>query len=446
MPVAVFLLVYGPAVGHGFISDDFGWILDSRVTTPTEAAALFGKSHGFYRPLVALSFAANYATSGNRPLGYGLTNLGLCLLCAGLIALTLQALQLPGFAAAFGAAVWLLNFHGINMAILWTSGRTALLLVATAAGAVLAMLRGHVLVAVVCLALALLSKEEAVALPVMMLACLYVVSNDDQRRLGRRATGMLVCGIVLDLALYAWLRGHAGAMTPASAPDYYRFTLAIPDVLRNVAEYADRAGTFAAAVTLLAWVILRPETPRPAVRRRVVACGVIWLAGGYAVTMFLPVRSSLYACFPSIGACLIAAEICWSLWTASSGPRRRVALWAVVVIPVLCGPVYLARNRIWTDLADFSTVALRDIATATASVPAGSQLVLVDDPSRRVNLASTFGHMIGDAVALKTGRRFIVRTEWPPTDAELAVMSRACDDCDQVRLYVRDGRIVTSPR
>jgi hypothetical protein len=127
MPLGAFLFVYGPAAGHGFISDDFGWIRESRVANLWEAAALFGKNHGFYRPLVALSFAANDAAFGNHPLGYGLTNLALCLLCAGLIALTFQALELPGFAAAFGAAVWLLNFHGINMAILWTSGRTALL-------------------------------------------------------------------------------------------------------------------------------------------------------------------------------------------------------------------------------------------------------------------------------------------------------------------------------
>jgi hypothetical protein len=171
------------------------------------------------------------------------------------------------------------------------------------------------------------------------------------------------------------------------------------------------------------------------------AAGVIWLAGGYAVTVFLPVRSSLYACFPSIGACLVAAEICSRLWMASSAARRRVALWSVVLVPIVCAPIYIARNRRWTDLADFSTVALTDLATATASVPAGSQLLLVDDPRRRINFSSTFGTLIGDAVVLKTGRQFVVRVESPRTDAELAVMCRACGDCDQVRLCIRQGHI-----
>jgi hypothetical protein len=38
LPSAVFLIIYGASVGHGFVADDFGWILDSRVHSGTPAA------------------------------------------------------------------------------------------------------------------------------------------------------------------------------------------------------------------------------------------------------------------------------------------------------------------------------------------------------------------------------------------------------------------------
>ena len=100
-----------------------------------DLVALFARHTGFYRPLVALSFAADYAAFGNRPLGYGLTDLSLAIACAALIYLLLRSLLLSAYASVAGSALWLLNFHGIDMAVLWTSGRTALLLVLTSVAA-----------------------------------------------------------------------------------------------------------------------------------------------------------------------------------------------------------------------------------------------------------------------------------------------------------------------
>ena len=45
--IAIFLLIYLPDVGHGFISDDFRWIAESRVTSLADAAALFHTNIGF---------------------------------------------------------------------------------------------------------------------------------------------------------------------------------------------------------------------------------------------------------------------------------------------------------------------------------------------------------------------------------------------------------------
>ena len=64
---AAFLVIYLPDIGHGFLKDDFVWILSSRATDLTDAVALFKANVGFYRPLVSLTFAADYGVWGMEP-------------------------------------------------------------------------------------------------------------------------------------------------------------------------------------------------------------------------------------------------------------------------------------------------------------------------------------------------------------------------------------------
>jgi hypothetical protein len=105
------------------VKDDFVWIARSRLETPADWAALFGAPTGFFRPAVSLTFAANRSVCGLHPLCYGLTNLALAIGCAAGIFATARGLSLPPGAALLAAALWAFNWHGINMAVLWISGR-----------------------------------------------------------------------------------------------------------------------------------------------------------------------------------------------------------------------------------------------------------------------------------------------------------------------------------
>ena len=80
-----------------------------------------------FRPVVSISFALNRSVSGLDPLGYGLVNVALLFGCCLAIVLLAQALSFSRPAALLCAALWAFNFHGINAAVLWISGRTALL-------------------------------------------------------------------------------------------------------------------------------------------------------------------------------------------------------------------------------------------------------------------------------------------------------------------------------
>ena len=135
LPLLGAFLVYAPAAGRGFVKDDFHWIRTSAVDRLRDVPELFTRDTGFYRPLVSVSFAANHAVSGIEPRGYGWTNLALAFTAAALVIGFARALGLPRVPALLAGSAWLLNFHGINMAVLWISGRTALLLVCCAVAA-----------------------------------------------------------------------------------------------------------------------------------------------------------------------------------------------------------------------------------------------------------------------------------------------------------------------
>jgi hypothetical protein len=285
-----------------------GWIRQSRLAGIRDVFDLFNRNNGFYRPIVSLTFSVDYALFHLKAQWYGYTNLILALICAALLFKLSRDLGLQTGAAALAAAIWALNFHGINMAILWISGRTELLLVACSLAAAVALVRGNRIVVVVFVWLALLSKEEAVLLPAILVVTAIAAGPPAIQR--RRIVMLLIAGFVAELVAYIILRAHAGAMTPATAPSYYRFVPAPAAVARNVAEYADRAFTFAAGVALIARAALRPTADRPRlVRRHILIVCSAWFTFGYSITVFLPVRSSLYASKPTTSSRRLTARL-----------------------------------------------------------------------------------------------------------------------------------------
>jgi len=228
--VVVFLWIYLPDAGHGFLRDDYGWILGSRLDTIADLPRLFRTNVGFYRPLVSASFALDYAIWHLDPQGYAYTNLLLAAADAALLFALLRRLRLSTAAGVMATAAWAFNFHAVNMALLWTSGRTALWLCLFGLASVhAAFARRHVLAGAFVLA-AMLCKEEAVLLPLVIVG-IHLSERRDHARL--RGTLTVLAPLVAAVAVYGLLRTNSGAMGPATAPDYYQFTFNPLRVLRK---------------------------------------------------------------------------------------------------------------------------------------------------------------------------------------------------------------------
>jgi hypothetical protein len=401
--LAAFLVIYLPDVGHGFIKDDFGWIAGSRVTSAHDVGELFERNAGFYRPLVSASFAADYALWRFDPFAYGITNLVAVFVDAVLLFCLARKLSASREAALVAVAAWLFNFHGVNMALLWISGRTALLLCMFALSVALAALSGRTFLAGFLSLLAMLCKEEAVMIPVLFVLIDLVARPHDQPRFRAAWSALRRSGpLWIALAIYLGLRVHSGAFGPQDAPSYYRFTFEPLAVVRNVLEYLDRGATFAVAIAVaLLMSIGTARVALTAAEKAILRFGAAWFVCFYAMTMFLPVRSSLYALTPSVGAALALAAV-------ASGAQRiaqkrfEVCCAALIAVIFFLIPIYRQRNERWVVPADLSTRVVRTLRVATAGY-SGGQIVVVDDASARFGLDSSFGSSFGNAVHLMVG-------------------------------------------
>jgi len=402
--LTVIAAVYLPDIGRGFVKDDFGWIRDARIGV-VEPGRIVQLSHpGFYRPLVTAAFVADYVLYGVNARGYGFTNLILYLACVVAVWTLIREAGASCTAAAVGAFAWALNPHGINMAVVWLSGRTSLLLTLCATLCALAFLKRRCAAGSLLLFAALLSKEEATVLPFILLVWLYVLRDERGRSLILDAAVMCA-----PLLVYAVLRAQTPAMTPGTAPWFYRPTVDLRLLAGNALEYLDRGATVFAFVTAMAWAVYRPR--RFELPGRLVAAGVAWFIAGYALTVWIPVRSSLYAVFPSVGTALLCAGAVDAFRSASATRRSADAWLAAALASVLAlVPVYQKRNDRWVEPARLSARAIEAMA---ASPPPGARgtVILEDEDARFASFSDAFGDFAGEAVHEATHRGLDARIE-----------------------------------
>jgi hypothetical protein len=435
-----FVLAYVPDMGRGFIKDDFRWISESRTESVADALALFARDNGFYRPLVSLSFATDRALFGVRPFGYALTNLLVILAAAAVLHALARGLGLSTGAAAFAAGAFLLNPHGIKDTILWISGRTSGLLTLFSLLAALAVVRGRVWWAAGGVLLALFCKEEAVLLPAILAAGAVIRARGD---LSTRLRPLFSSWpLFLPLPLYFVLRSMTSAYLPGTAPPHYRLSLDPGLIARNILEYTDRACIIPLLALGLIALTVRCRPRLDPGEHGVLSWSLLWIAGGYGLTVWLPVRSSLYAVLPSVGAALAGAVLAQALWReAAPGPRTKLLV-AAALVPLLMVPLYRGRNRRTVGEAELSTAALDDLAQTFADHHPKTTFVLEDDPQAQPNLERCFGTLLQDAVFLRTGRVRSVR--YIPAAATWTVAEIAPYRATGRRtvLALREGRLV----
>jgi hypothetical protein len=304
------LSIYWPAVGQGFISDDFIWIESTLNQGEIDYFKPFHETTGFFRPLIAVTFAWQYHAAGMNPRPYGLFNLFFHLLNIIMVFLLFSSrIQWKPY-ALWIVLLFVMNSKSTHMAVGWISGRTSLLF------AFFTLLCFYLyyrlpaknrirfpLIGIVFLC-ALLCKETAIAVPFFLFVCSLF---SDTKGFWPRILSALknISAFIIPALLYGIMRMLSNAMTPFTASADYRFELSWLLLLRNTIEYILRSGLINLLLTLLfIFFIVRLTQSKirfSAVDRQTVIWGFCWFISFLLPVVAISSRSDLYAYVPQIG-------------------------------------------------------------------------------------------------------------------------------------------------
>ncbi|HEX8748461.1 MAG TPA: hypothetical protein VF717_14910 [Pyrinomonadaceae bacterium] len=250
LPSLSFLLLlcfiaYYSILNSYFLSDDFVQV--GRVLKG-DWSVVWGREHGgFFRPLFILSYVVDSRVWGGRPLGYHLTNV----LVHGLNSYLVYRLSLPLFhpqslseestrRIGLVTSLLFLLHPSHTEAVSWISGRADLLATLFSLAALLACIfymgsrrARYLLVSLLCFALALLAKESAASLPIIIFAVgIYLAAAAGER--GKTAFVvavktsalffllLLLFVVVRRAALGTWLGGYGAEQHLNFSPGWVR--------------------------------------------------------------------------------------------------------------------------------------------------------------------------------------------------------------------------------
>jgi hypothetical protein len=209
---AITIGVYWPALGSGFVGDDFMILHRLRgLTGAADVVRYFrGEFFEYYRPLGFVSHAVDWAIAGQHAPQFHLTNLLLHTINTLLVLCIGRALSPRSLAGPIAAALFALHASN-NEAVVWMSARFDLLATVFALAAVCWMVGGRAGAAWLPSFFffpALLSKEAAVALPLARAGwSTFVEGSSTIKTIVRLVPWLAVLGI------YSALRSVAGGVS-----------------------------------------------------------------------------------------------------------------------------------------------------------------------------------------------------------------------------------------
>jgi tetratricopeptide (TPR) repeat protein len=405
--------VYANSLPHPFLLDDLDTIETN--TNIRQVRTMFEHEKGSPltgRPLVAVTFAANYAFGGTDPAAWRAVNLGIHLLCAllvyGIVRRTVAGLDdarpawLPdadGMALAV-ALLWALHPLGSEL-INYVTQRTESLMALFFLLTLYASIRRRTVLAIAACAAGTLCKESMITAPVVVLlydrAFFFESFREAFRSRGRLYLGLALSWIVLAIVVATQSREFSGGYASATVSSWtYLMNQAevIPHYLRLV-FWPDRL------VAFYGWAVPRTLAdvwPQLAALAALVVASFWWYvrnprAGFLAVAFFLTLA-------PASSVVPIAAEV---------GADRRmylplVALIALVVVAAARVLGSLALKRVALIGAALTLVAAVSLGAGTISrnQDYASELTL----SRTVldNWGGAIGHHMVGLSLLKLGR------------------------------------------
>ena len=345
---------------------------------------------GLYRPLVLVTFALNYAWGQLSPFGYHLVNVGLHLLVTWLVYLLARGIGISRESGGMAAVIFAV--HPLHTeAVTGIVGRAELLMAAGVLGALWFAHLGRRSLSLLCFALALFSKEQAVVLPALLLLHDWTVGRlfpAPRNRRSLTAFGLAWYGDYVVVLLLYWVArwaalGHfilipipfldnplahvdtvTRILSAIKVAGLYLYLCVWPaklsaDYSYNAIQLVHSPGEPVLLMALIAWgglLALAGWSVARGDRRIGFTIGLMALSFLPISNLFLPIGTIMgerLFYLPSVGFCLLIGVACDRVRQHSSfSPRlgRWLPRFGLALVLVICTLLTLrthVRNRDW---------------------------------------------------------------------------------------------------
>jgi hypothetical protein len=439
------IAVFAPFTGGGFVTDDFAHIARLEARPSLREIVATPDAFGFYRPVTQASLWLEHRAWGLNAPAFRRTNVALHALVVLTAWIVARRLLDSTLAATLAALTFLLTPKAHPAAVLWISGRAELLMALFVFLAVHCWLqrragqprRGLWLAgATAAYGCALLSKESAVLLPLLLL-CL----RDNVIGWKPRLAAIVPFAAVLAVALA--LRIGAGALLPLSADEHYNLGSPFGQWIRNLTNYVPRAIPAPLALLALVGVPLlltrvarheRPPWPLDAADMAAHArLGVVWFLVFIAPVLGIPLRNELYLYLPVFGPALMAGYFVAPL--AHGGRSMRPAVALVTLVTVAFVAYQVARNIQSHEAAVFSQRIVTALASHAPLKSYRGAILLHPADATTEQLLRTAVRYVPLLVPFATGRSDLVaRASYDPAGGSAYELVMSC--------AYRNGRVV----
>jgi len=423
----VAIVLHARTITFGFVGlDDRDLIVDDQpfLLQGSTLWRVFGRAymgivdvgHAYYRPLVTASYALDAHWSGAHAAGYHATNVALHAATCVAVWMLLRRLLL-GREAALASSLLFAVHPVLSSTVAWIPGRNDSLLALFVVGSWLAFLQRRTAAHLLLFALALLTKETAIALPVVCASHALLLEPELRRpRVLAAAAGAWLLLIVARIALHP-----AGPGTTTASLDQ------LPQMVAGLGKLSIylRPTTVAVAEDIPVWPGLvgaaalgMATAALPGVRRRVMALGAIvivaFLLPPVLLTGTLVLDQRLY--LPAVGVVLMVGEILRAL-----APERRLLGAFAGVTLVGLGLLTFAFEGAYRDRRSFAREAVSGSPRSTLAhlcLGQSDQLDGDDDGALseyRTVLSLGPAEVVHNNIAVIDMKRAL----WPAAEAEL---------------------------
>jgi len=375
-----------------FRADDFSHLLSARYDTLGHLASVITRPEyaNHYRPMVKVFYFVNYAMSGLNPASYFLSSIAVFVLNALLFFLLVRTLASDSLLALCALLLLLLQANTYLYTVTWIAAISSMLAplfmlaclwlyVRSVRGAKL--IKSTYLLSLVCFALALMTKESASTL-VLLLASYdflfgWLDAPNKLAKLGRLAARYVPFGAML--ALYALLRGTAGAMSLAGEGSYtLRFGFS---VVRNAVYFSQQLGFMVVAVlvcTIPAMFVSHTRLEKNEVR--IVVFGLFMALVFASPVLFLTWASPTWLFAPALGTTL-AVSVPLSKVLGRTASQMGLSVLSGILVLALMGNFLLWSKLVearWLQWGTYTHNMLADIQQRYPDLPSDSTVWLVD--------------------------------------------------------------------